>query len=382
MSRVLLVQPSLQPPGGANAVAAWFLQALVASHHVTTLTWQPVDVGPINRFFGTSLRPSDFDTIVVPRSWTAIPDGLPVPASLLKSSLLMRYTRRVSDAHDVIVGVDNEADYGRRGIQYIHHPTYLRPRPEADMRWYHRPRSALGLYYALADRVSGFSLERLKANVSLANSDWTAARVRALLGIDVRTLYPPVADPAPAPPWSERARRFLAVGRISPEKELERVIRIVAGVRRHAPGVTLTIVGTPDRHAGRYGARVRREAAAHGPWIDFRHDVAHDELRRLMAASRYGIHGMREEHFGMAPAEMARAGMLVWVPDGGGQVEITGDPALAYATEEEAIDRIAATIAAPARERELSAAIAARTARLSPRNFMEQVRREVEEFRE
>ena len=41
MKRVLLVQPSMQPPGGGNGVAAWVLQALVAEHRVTVLSWQP-----------------------------------------------------------------------------------------------------------------------------------------------------------------------------------------------------------------------------------------------------------------------------------------------------------------------------------------------------
>ena len=56
MRRVLLVQPSMQPPGGSNGVAAWVLQALVPDHRVTVLSWQPVEVEPINRFFGTHLR--------------------------------------------------------------------------------------------------------------------------------------------------------------------------------------------------------------------------------------------------------------------------------------------------------------------------------------
>src|SRR5262249_59547553 len=131
---VLLVQPSLQPPGGGNGVAAWFLQALVREHRVTVLSWLPVDVRAINRFFGTSLEPADFETILVPRSWRAVPDHFPVPASLLQISLLMRFTQRVSRAHDVVVGVANEADFGRRCIQYGHYPTYLRPRPAVDMR--------------------------------------------------------------------------------------------------------------------------------------------------------------------------------------------------------------------------------------------------------
>ena len=53
MKRVLLVQPSMQPPGGGNGVAAWILQALVPEHRVTVLSWRPVEIDPINRFFGT-----------------------------------------------------------------------------------------------------------------------------------------------------------------------------------------------------------------------------------------------------------------------------------------------------------------------------------------
>ena len=60
-----------------------------------------------------------------------------------------------------------------------------------------------------------------------------------------------------------------------------------------------------------------------------------------MATHRYGIHGMREEHFGMAPAEMARAGCIVWVPRGGGQMEIVGrEPVLMYDSEDDAVEKI------------------------------------------
>ena len=227
MKRVLLVQPSLQPPGGGNGVAAWVLQALVADQHhpgyrVTVLSWTPVDIEPINRFFGTHLRRDDFETIEVPRAWRAIADRLPTPATLIKLSLLMRYTRRISGPFDVVFGVYNETDYGRRGIQYVHYPTYLRPRPAVDLRWYHA-RAGLNLYYAFADRLAGFSLERMKANLTLVNSDWTGRHVGTSLGITTRTLYPPVVDPAPPLParattrrparWRAPRGRFLAVSR-------------------------------------------------------------------------------------------------------------------------------------------------------------------------
>jgi glycosyltransferase involved in cell wall biosynthesis len=381
MKRVLLVQPSMQPPGGGNGVAAWVLQALVPAHRVTVLSWRPVEIEPINRFFGTHLRHGDFDTIEVPARYRMLADHLPVPATLIKLSLLMRYTRRVSDGFDVLFGVYNETDYGRRGVQYVHYPTYLRPRPEVDLRWYHPPPAGLNLYYGLADRIAGFSLDRMKANLTLVNSDWTGEHVTRFLGITTRTLYPPVADPSPGRPWPERRNAFLAVGRISPEKEYERVMRILSRVREQVPDLTLTIVGTWDRHSQRYFRSLTAQASSLGSWISFRDNVSRDEIRGLMASHRYGIHGMLEEHFGMAPAELARAGVIVWVPRGGGQMEIVGrEPALMYGTEDDAVEKIAKVMANPAEQQRLRQHLATVSDQFSTTRFMQQVCEIVDSF--
>jgi glycosyltransferase involved in cell wall biosynthesis len=300
---------------------------------------------------------------------------------LIKLSLLMRFTRRVSDGFDVIFGVYNETDYGRRGIQYVHYPTYLRPRPEVDLRWYHPPPAGLNLYYALADRIAGFSLDRMKSNLTLVNSNWTGAQVRRFLGINATTLYPPVVDPAPAPPWSDRRTAFLTVGRISPEKEYERTMRILSRVRERVPELTLTIVGTWDRHARRYFESLTTLAASLGSWISFRDNLTRSEVREMMAAHRYGIHGMREEHFGMAPAEQARAGMIVWVPRGGGQMEIVGnEPALMYDSEDDAVAKITSVIANAAEQDRLRTLLATVSDQFSTANFMQQVRTIVDQF--
>lgn len=373
MKQVLVVQPSLQPPGGSNGVAAWVVQALTRDHRVTVLTWQPVETGAINRFYGTDLKPSQFETVVVPVSWRAIPDHLPVPAHLIKNALLMRYTHTVSAGFDVIFGVYNETDFGRRGIQYLHYPTYLRPRPAVDLRWYH-PRLAVEIYYAIADRIAGFSLERLKSNVTLVNSDWTGERVSRFLGVPTRTLYPPVAEPAPGNRWHDRRADFLAIGRISPEKEYERIIRILARVRDRHPNISLTIVGTSDRHTRRYFESIEQLARSHGSWIQFRDNVSREELRRLIASTRFGIHGMREEHFGMAPAEMARGGMVVWVPSGGGQTEIAeGEPELLYTSDDDAIEKISRTLDDDDAQRRLQEHLTRASERFSTTHFMRQV---------
>ena len=124
------------------------------------------------------------------------------------------------------------------------------------------------------------------------------------------------------------------------------------------PGITLTIVGTSDRHTQRYLRSLRALARSLGPWIDIRQDLSRDELRALMSAHRYGIHGMREEHFGMAPAELVRAGAIVWVPRGGGQMEIVGhEPALMFDSDDDAVEKIAGTL-----DERCRAAAAARSA--------------------
>jgi glycosyltransferase involved in cell wall biosynthesis len=112
-------------------------------------------------------------------------------------------------------------------------------------------------------------------------------------------------------------------------------------------------------------------------------NLTREDVKGLMAGHRYGIHGMREEHFGMAPAEMLRAGCLVWVPGGGGQLEIVGDdPMVRYGGEEEAAEKISAVLADPAEEARVRDVLASRAARFSTAAFVEQAQRIVRDFRE
>ncbi len=165
------------------------------------------------------------------------------------------------------------------------------------------------------------------------------------------------------------------MGRISPEKDYERVMRILSRVRERFPGITLTIVGTSDRHTERYLRSLRSLAQSLGPWIDIRQDLSRDDLRALMSAHRYGIHGMREEHFGMAPAELVRAGAVVWVPSGGGQIEIVGhEPALMFDSDDEAVEKIAGTLASAVEQRRLRELLAITGEQFSTARFIAQVR--------
>jgi glycosyltransferase involved in cell wall biosynthesis len=379
MKRILLVQPSLQPPGGGNGVAAWIIEALKEDSKVTVLSWRPVDLAPVNRYFGTSLARQDFRNLMPHLALRRLIDLAPVPLSLLKTSLLLRLCKKIKGNYDVIITANNEGDLGRPGIQYIHFPWAYRPRPPTDLRWYHGSTSFVDAYYRLCVRICDFSFERMKKNLTLVNSDWTGAKVKECHGIGSLTVYPPVAGAFPAISWDRKENGFVCVGRISPEKELEKIIEILAAVRKAGHDIHLHIIGSPDHP--RYYSQIRRLAEANASWIALDRHVARTRLAELVAGHRYGIHGMKEEHLGMAVAEMIRGGCIVFAPRGGGQIEVVGnEERLLYDTVDEAVEKIARTISRLEEQKSLRAYIESRKDLFSTEHFVERIREIVGHF--
>jgi glycosyltransferase involved in cell wall biosynthesis len=337
---ILMVQPSLQPPGGGNAVCAWILEALKDRCDITVLSQRLVDLKAINAFYGTSLQPDDLSLLPCNPGLVRLVDALPVPFSLLKTALLLRECQRIQADYDVVMSVNNEADFGRKGIQYVHFPWHDLPRPGADLRWYHSPPYTVQVYRHLCLRVAGFSWERMKTNICLVNSNWIGEKVKKLYpGIQTRTLYPPVTGNFPAIPWEDRETGFVCIGRISPEKEIEKIVAILERVRIDDPEVHLHIIGTPDDPG--YFERILDLVRNRTAWISLDINIDRETLLDLIGRHRFGIHGMAEEHFGMAVAEMTTAGCIVFVPNGGGQTEIVGACSdLLYRTPDDALKKI------------------------------------------
>src|SRR5258706_7382636 len=241
--KVLIVQPSLQPPGGGNCVGARVIEALRTEHAVSVLTWTPVDLASMNRYYGTSLRSSDFTVLPSYPVLRRLLDLSPLPLSLLKMNLLLRRAKRVRRDYDLLMSVNNEADLGDPRIQYVHFPACYHPRPATDLRWYHAFPSLLSAYWRWSRKISDFSMERLKHNLTLVNSNWTGGKIRECHGIDSTTLYPPVPGDFPAVPGAEREDGFVCGGRFSPEKGLDKVIDIIAAVRSRGRDAHLHLIG-------------------------------------------------------------------------------------------------------------------------------------------
>jgi glycosyltransferase involved in cell wall biosynthesis len=338
MKHILLVQPSIQPPGGGNGVAAWMLEALKEDNRLTLLTWAPPRLHEVNRIFGTRLALSDFDLRLGPRWVPPLMRLSPTPIDLFSSNMLNRECRRIGRDFDLIITANNESDLGGCGIQYVHFPKCRRDRPTADLRWYHLA-PIVDAYYFAANRLSGFSRDRMLGNLTLVNSDFIGRRFAAEHGIVPLTLNPPALGAFVAVPWESREDGFVLIGRLSPEKRVERAIEILARVRERFPAVHLHIAGSSDNAP--YARMIRRRAAENASWVFLHESLSRAQLNELVSRHRFGIHAMEEEHFGMAIAELVSGGCIPIVPRSGGAPEIVaGDDRMLYSSEEEAVDRI------------------------------------------
>ncbi len=115
----------------------------------------------------------------------------------------------------------------------------------------------------------------------------------------------------------------------------------------------LIIIGVWDC-LGAYRRHLRRVLECHRDWVRLAQDISREEVVCLLEASRYGLHGMVGEQFGMAVAEMQRAGCIFFVPHMGGPVEIVGhEPRVLYASVEEAVTKMDAVLRDPGLQMDL-----------------------------
>ena len=366
--------------GGGNLLAAWALQALCSEFEVTLATLEPPDYAALNVNFGTSLREGDFLVRVAPLRYQQLLRRIPTQGALLEICLIMRWAQDLDREapYDVLFSTSNEMDFHRRGVQYVHYPWFYFPRPEIEMRWFHRIPGVLRTYRRSCMALARADPSGLRRNMMLANSEFVVGEIRQAHGTSARVIYPPVPGDFVDQPFEQRRLAVAAVGRVHPTKRWDVAVDIVESVRRRGHDLGLTLIGHCDDPV--YEARVEAMAATR-PWFRWLRDLSRAQLLNELSRHRYGIHTMMEEHFGIAPAELQRAGCITFVHNSGGQVEIVGgDPRLTFETADDAAERIASVIENPPLEQELRGQVAERKNWFTTDTFCESVREVVSQF--
>ena len=382
MKRVLIVHPLLTHKGGGDAVAAWAIEALREQYRLTLATFAPVDCDAVNRSFGTHLSPSDFELRVAPQRYRLLWRAMPTSGAHLLRALTMRWAQDLDRKHhyDVLLGTENAMDFHRRGIDYAHDVRVHAPRFEQDMRHrLHRVPAALGVYHTACRLLARSDDAGLRRNVSLANSEFTAARLRDLdPSVTIEVLYPPVPVKRTDVPWAERRADFIGIGRLAREKRWPVAVDIIERVRAMGHDTKLTVIG---HRQGQLDFQALQELARTRPWFTLRDDLPREAFEHLLEQHRYGLHTMIDEPFGIAVAELQRAGCVTFVHASAGPLEIVGrEPRLTFESPEQAALNIHNVLTSPALQDELREHVRRQAERFSAERFCSDLRNAVERF--
>jgi glycosyltransferase involved in cell wall biosynthesis len=378
--RVLVAHPYLDASGGGNVVAAWALEALRDEFDVTLATLGTVDYSTLNRNFATSLRLGDFAVRVAPLPYQTVLRCLPTAGALWQICLTMRWAQDLGrrEHFAVLLSTQNEMDFKRPGLQYVHFPWVFLPRPDIELRWFHRIPGILAAYRGACRLAARSSNEGLRRNLSLANSAFVAGKIKEVHGRESPILYPPVPGDFPDVPWEQKRPSMVAAGRMKPCKRWERAVDIVDRVRRAGVNLDFTLIS--HRDDPHYGRRIAALAESR-PWFRILWDLSRKQLTQEMASCRYGIHNMEDEHFGIAVAEMLRGGVIPFVHDSGGPVEIVGGrEELRFREADEAVRKICAVVVSPTLEQDIRGFLCERRDLFTTARFCERLRALVRDF--
>lgn len=197
-------------------------------------------------------------------------------------------------------------------------------------------------YIGVARRIAGVRLSRA-TGPTLANSFWTAAEAkRTSKGVEPVILYPPCRTPKDTTQNRDPAR-VIALGRMVANKRLGDAIAVCNALRARGLPVRLDIAGRAE------GAYARRLIRRFGDLdhVKFHPDATPEQVADLLGRARFGLHFFRNEHFGIAVAEMILAGVVPLVHDGGGVRELVTRRELRFANADDATERLAKLICAP-----------------------------------
>lgn len=378
----LLVTHPWMGQGGSEATAAWTVHALQEVADVTFVTASGVDWAAINATYLSSVDPARVRTLRAPRL-PGVKSGSQLVA--LQQGLFTRHCRGLAKDFDGCVSTYNFLDFGRPALQLLADFSWddaLQREVNPAIAGHLRGHGTLvrRAYLAAARRLRGDdgAVPPARGDLVLANSRWTAATMARLSPVPVSgILYPPVpgtgdGDKASRDEPRREPGRFLILGRIAPEKRVLEMLRILQGVRRQGHSIRVAVAGSLG--ASSYADEVGHLARECGDWVELPGFITGTVKSDLLARSSWALHGTVGEAFGIAVAELALSGCIPIVPGSGGAAEVIPLPELHYASEEEAVRRIAGLLGAPGDWARLRGAVSRSVRTFTPERFVRELR--------
>lgn len=378
--RVGVIHPHLRPAGGSEARALWIAEALKKNYQVSLISMGKIDLEALNQYYGTHLKNNEVNRIEI-----QIPKLFKNRFDALRSYRLSRYCKKNSDRFDLMILTYNVMDFGKKGIQFIADFSFddeLRRKFDSEskksLKVFYKKSFLRKFYINFSKWISGESKEGWMKNITVANSKWSAEVLYENYGITADVIYPPVEEDFPDVPWKEKRNGFVAIGRLVPEKRFDRIIYILKRIRERGHDIHFHIIGSGKNRS--YCKLLKRIVRENSSWCFLEGQKYGERKRNFLSEHKYGISGRFNEPFGIAPAEMVKSGMIVWVPDGGGQGEIVDHPDLIYKSEEDAVAKIEKVMKNGNKQKELLVNLENQSKKFSTIKFMSEIKNLINNF--
>jgi glycosyltransferase involved in cell wall biosynthesis len=287
---------------------------------------------------------------------------------LLAASYLGRRIRKLRHRYDLIIETQSNVPFRWADASYVHFPFvyalkfYLEH--QYRLRLYERAYNSLVIWMARALSDSSKPV--------MTNSTWTAKYIREAYGNQrVYVVHPPVNAEELSSLNGDRGRIVLTVSRIDWGKKVTEIPEIA----RLLPEAEFYLVGATGPASGPVIRELKRRAEGLSNF-HLETDVPRSRILELMSQASVYLHPPFPEHFGIAIAEAAAAGLVpVVYRDGGGWTDIVSriDKGLGYTNTKEAASIIRSLLNDLGRLKALSARAREVAKGFSYENFKERL---------
>lgn len=348
MGTVGIIHHNLNSAGGGEYLSLTLAVALKgAGYRVVYYTSQPTDWNYVEKMTGVRFRPDG------ERSFFKIKVPMFGIYQRLASGLIAREVKA-----DLTINTHGDAmPLANADIVYMHYPTFS--------LWYEEPYNVKYLrstfwkaYFVPYYMIQRYLIEHTHFGLILTNSKFSREAIKKFVGRDAIVVHPPVQlGDYLSLPDNNKEELVISIGRFTPEKRYEDVIRIAARVK----SVKFAIIGSASGKIGpSYLAkliRLAKELKANN--VKFYPNVPYRVKLELLRRAKIYLHCMRNEHFGIAIVEGMASGCVPVVHRSGGPWtdildEKQGAYGFSYRTVEEAVQILEDLIADDSLRREVA----------------------------
>jgi len=194
-------------------------------------------------------------------------------------------------------------------ITYIHYP-------EAFEIWYQRP-ALLKAYTFPRNEMLKILARKNFFGLILTNSKFSQQAIEKYIGVKSFVVHPPIklADYIPLFKKDDRENLVVTIGRFSPEKRYEDILKIAKRLQK----VKFVVMGSTTNGKESYYEKIRKAIVKNRLGnVILRPNAPFTEKMELLGKAKVYLHTMHNEHFGVAPVEGMASGCVPIVHKSGG----------------------------------------------------------------